>query len=1600
MGYLEIEPVPFGLQDSTTIYSGYTSSVTRLWYAHFQADEEYAKKPLFVFLNGGPGCGTSMNLFSMNTAPYTLDRNTMASNELFRVNPHTWTRMGNLLYIDAPNTGFSYMAPDRDWVLFDWLHIWKFVGGDNFQPFIDAAQVLRGILQFLASHPELKSNEVILVGESYSGVRVTTLLNLLVYHDAYARGTKVYHDAGLATVLTNHFKSVLGKEPPFLPEDVVTQFGRQILIQPQIVDKYQGPDMNVFFQQPDSDIARLGYEARATNSWENYLHTRYGGTSSFSAIHGYLDQIDRDPYHAHQDAKWTDDNEYYSMKRLNDFNALETITGHCSPSNVPHLWPAARTHALKFAVAQEFFSTPLIRWIVDQYFSEDQKKMLESMVPGWRTGQADMDYNPDDLKFRLGELSGRDAYVTGTNPYVYLGFMMNSGGWNIPMLVYALLTDPYDISAGKSDRYGRMFLENLAVVDTFMTDAKYDYVVYSPTLVSQFQGSRFSNYVARITQAQGNSTRRYGSFTVDYKTNAIADLQQTPACRTVSWRYYGESGHAVSASQPSEFREDVEFWLHNRWYNVTPREGGVAGGTEVTIYGEDLCVDAADVLSVTVGGQLAEVLSAESGRITFRTPPLPQGPGNVVIVSRVYGTLAATNAFCAKLPQWIGVQSPVDSVAFGVNDRIDCLATSSVPHLPVSFSVSTTDPVDGLTNGATWFSMPVASTASICFEQPGDDYWFAAEPALRYIAVTSNVAKTYHVAVDGDDSRHGLIWSQAKRTLQAAAERAVQGDVILVSNGVYDVSSAVQDGTNRVVVGEGVTMRSVQGADVTFIEGAGLMRGVYLKAGAQLEGFTVRHGRLSGAPSHWKERAGAGVFVSTRAQVVRCIIQSNAIALTSSDYALGGGLCLENNAQVRQSLVLDNAASTSGAYSLGGGIAVASGSTNCWMDNVVVAGNQTLHEGGGIYLDEQTQGIHLMNCTITGNHAPNNGSGFFAYGSSHGIHNSILYGNTGASDLYIYNPNTVSYTNSCVPSTSGYGHFVNVVTNNPQLVSQPRGMIGPSSPCRDRGATGLSTIATDVGQRPRVINQVVDIGAYEYQRWLLSGAQGKLLWPDDIPSVTNGTDFGTVDFGVSATNRIFVRNVSSETLIVHVVLQGDDVEAFALEGPSQIQLGANSSTNIDFVFLANREGSNAVELCVTDFGLTSFVRVSGFVKGKSTLSQPADLSFECQYNYLEPEPQLFAISNSGPSDCSWRVERSAAWMHALPESAVLAAGRALTNLVAYVVPGDLPAGTYVSTNRFVSSSAGVVTQRVTLTITRRPITLLLEDEWREYDGTGKSVSVETVPAGLPVAMTYNGSTGLPVNVGTYDVVSTVDTPNYFGEETVVLTIEKGTQTIDFPQQGLLDARYGIDLSAAASSGLPVSFFIQEMFPTNELDRAFLHQGYQLRFQMGAEWAELKVVAQQAGNDNWRARSVTNAFQVTDKRAFDSWTAEIFDPVLRGPMDCPSGDGIPNLMKYALGLDPQQTNTPEDVFTCLLTSNEMGEVGLRMTYLLSTKTENVQTDPIQSVFLVAPDWNTTGIVKTPLGVIEGYELWQAFLSTALTNHAFMGLRVRSEGNISK
>lgn len=73
-------------------------------------------------------------------------------------------------------------------------------------------------------------------------------------------------------------------------------------------------------------------------------------------------------------------------------------------------------------------------------------------------------------------------------------------------------------------------------------------------------------------------------------------------------------------------------------------------------------------------------------------------------------------------------------------------------------------------------------------------------------------------------------------------------------------------------------------------------------------------------------------------------------------------------------------------------------------------------------------------------------------------------------------------------------------------------------------------------------------------------------------------------------------------------------------------------------------------------------------------------------------------------------------------------------------------------------------------IRKAPATVTLTNLLQTHDGTAKAVSVTTIPPGLVVNITYDGSATSPTNVGYYTVVGTVNDVNYQGSTTNTLVI--------------------------------------------------------------------------------------------------------------------------------------------------------------------------------------------------------------------------------------
>jgi sugar lactone lactonase YvrE len=111
-------------------------------------------------------------------------------------------------------------------------------------------------------------------------------------------------------------------------------------------------------------------------------------------------------------------------------------------------------------------------------------------------------------------------------------------------------------------------------------------------------------------------------------------------------------------------------------------------------------------------------------------------------------------------------------------------------------------------------------------------------------------------------------------------------------------------------------------------------------------------------------------------------------------------------------------------------------------------------------------------------------------------------------------------------------------------------------------------------------------------------------------------------------------------------------------------------------------------------------------------------------------------------------------------------------------------------------------------VTKAPATITLGGLTPTYTGTPRVVTHSTVPASLPVTVTYDGGSTAPTLVGSYAVTATINDLNYQGSASGTMVISKAPQTITFgtlPGRTFGDAPFS--LTASADSGLPLTLAI-------------------------------------------------------------------------------------------------------------------------------------------------------------------------------------------------
>ena len=286
---------------------------------------------------------------------------------------------------------------------------------------------------------------------------------------------------------------------------------------------------------------------------------------------------------------------------------------------------------------------------------------------------------------------------------------------------------------------------------------------------------------------------------------------------------------------------------------------------------------------------------------------------------------------------------------------------------------------------------------------------------------SQEIVRQYKLYVDAsrpDDSGDGLTQATAKKTIQAAVDKAKSGDTVVVLGGKY----APFDTDNK-----SIEVLGLFGSERTIVDGGGTFRCATLgheeqQTNTVLRGFTLRNGNSTGDELVlWN--CGGGVCGGT---VQNCVIEN----CTASK---GGGAYY---GRLENCLILDNVAET---------------------------------YGGGSYYGTR------VNCTIVGNKAYYGGGGTYEGVS----YNTIVCGNArGSSGSTADNWANGSFSH-CVtdPQPSGYNGNFDPCFADPEAGDYSLLL---QSPCVDVGLDDVVRTETDLAGNVRRAGTHVDIGAFEF----------------------------------------------------------------------------------------------------------------------------------------------------------------------------------------------------------------------------------------------------------------------------------------------------------------------------------------------------------------------------------------------------------------------------------------------------------------------------------------------------------------------------------------
>ena len=296
--------------------------------------------------------------------------------------------------------------------------------------------------------------------------------------------------------------------------------------------------------------------------------------------------------------------------------------------------------------------------------------------------------------------------------------------------------------------------------------------------------------------------------------------------------------------------------------------------------------------------------------------------------------------------------------------------------------------------------------------------------------------------------------------------------------------------------------------------------------------------------------AGALVFACDP-QFVNCTFAGNIVASLDAPCSGGAIASFQGDPRLSGCRFTGNAADGEG-----GAIACFTGAPT--MGNCLFNGN-TARLGGALFFEQQAV-LSLTNCTLTANRASEDGGAVYQIGTGRNIRNCIFWGDA-PNELRLADDSTSGpvWYNDIQSGYHGSGSEMNIDAD-PHFRDPvgPDGIAGTldddlqlslGSPCIDAGYNKavLSLDETDLAGYPRLADEHVDMGAYEFHgpfHFYVDAARGD----DSNPGGSPGKAFATIQRGIDAARNGYMVMVLPGLYTEEIDFQGKDITVMGTGG--------------------------------------------------------------------------------------------------------------------------------------------------------------------------------------------------------------------------------------------------------------------------------------------------------------------------------------------------------------------------------------------------------------------------------------------------------------------